>query len=255
MGYDASKLIAGIPIRQPYWADIVTEAVILGLTKFYVDEPIQNYAKQRAFWNPECGCAGLNCGLGQGIPSWDDGIWDDLRAWMGQVATYLGELPGGLTLWTSESQFDPVGNCIMEYFANLVLGMNPQPFAGCHTDFVYYPWPIPDIDPRDQWTYLRGRLGNKFSFVWIKTHQSADEIGLLFGHANNMGGINDVFYYITSGVNNDGVSKASTQAHIAGWAQQLQKQQRFTYCCPTPEYDPDVCDLQGWEYSGQERWV
>ncbi len=255
MGYDVANLMVSIAVLQSYWNNPIDQAIGLGVRQFYIDEPIQNYSKQRGIWNPDCGCSGLKCGLGQGIPNWSDMAWLNLKTWMNQVAAYINNLGVGATLWTSESHFDPSANCTMEYFANLILETNPHPFAGCHTHFVDYTWPIPDIDPRQQWDYLRSRLGSLFNFAWIKTRNSPEEMGLLFGHANNLGGINKILYWVSSNIDNDRIDLASEQGQARGWLQRLQKQVRNTFCCTTPQYDPEFCELMGWEYTGEERWV
>jgi hypothetical protein len=241
-GHDISLFMSGIGVMYSGYQFAVDEAISLGIRLFYVDEPIQNYGKMY----PPYPTQDLR---------WDSQYWDPLKNWVQTLAQYIQNKGVGATLSMSESNFDPTSNWRIEYLANLVLGTNPNPFAGCHTHFEDHPWPVPDIDPRPQWDLLRSRVGSLFNFAWIKTRQTPTEMGLLFGHANNLGGISKIIYWPANDRENDRVDLASDQGWRSAWLQRLEKEREDRYCCPTQTYDPEVCELESSVFTGNQRWV
>lgn len=222
-GFSANNIMIGL--GNIGWADAVEYAIAGNVTRFYIDEPIQK-SRQNV-----------------------------LR----DAAPYIAARGGTLTI--SESEFSPAwyytgyrGN--IGDMVDLALSVSPSPLVSCHTHFEHYQiWH--DIDPRDQWTYIMGRVPNLFKMAWIKTRQTSEQMGLLFGHANNIG-INQILLYPFDADGTTYVGRveiAAEQAWYSGWLSRLQKQVVSKWCCLHQQYDPDECYFDSSYYSGQERWV
>jgi hypothetical protein len=174
----------------------------------------------------------------------------------------------GCRVYTSESdgQEDWLGlfrPSHVKFMASFVKSMpaSQRPFVGCHTYF--HMGSILGADPRVQWTYLRQELGENFNFAWIRlrSEQSGQEIGLLFGHAANMGGINRLLWGFWPGDPgwpwgiDHRLDSGSTTAWAAGWLQRFEREREDKWCCPTQLFDPEECELDSSTFTGQERWV
>lgn len=210
---------------------IMDQARALGVTNFYIDEPCHN-----------------------GKPYKIDLLY--------QVTDYAATFGGHVFTSESDGQEEWLFNSNVRRLQHYVsLKPDPKPFVGWHTYF--HQGFILGADPRVQWDFLRQYLGALFNFAWVRLReeQRFDEIGLLFGHANNMGGINKLFYGFWQdepgwpGGEYHRLYDASLQARYNGWLQQLEKRQEQKWCCPTQIYDPEDCSLESWSWTGEERWV
>lgn len=227
MGFSASNIIIGL--GPDGWQSAVDFAVSRGVRRFYIDEPIQK----------------------------------SLQQLVRDAAPYIAASPRNGNLTISESYFD----CVRWYvlgqrgtigdMIDLALSITPSPFVSCHTFFdSCFPH---NTDPRDQWTYIMGRVPNLFKMAWIRTRQdqSPQQIGLLFGHANNLG-INQILLYPfePGGAYTGRVNTADEQAWSQGsWLRRLQKQVMNRWCCLNQQYNPDECYFESSDYTGQTQWI
>lgn len=139
---------------------------------------------------------------------------------------------------------------------DLALSLTPAPYVSCHTHFDHQTGGV-TIDPRDQWDYINSRVPFLFKSAWIKTRQSVEEMGWLFGHANSIGlGKLFLYTYDMDGTTYIGrVEIAADRGWNEGWLKRLQKQREDKWCCPTQTFDVSECDLESWQYTGLEQWV
>lgn len=229
LGYSPQNVVMGFSDYS--FTDTFPAAKARGVNRFYLDEPVQN--DKLGLLSDSCNfAASIGCRVltseSSGGDDWLLNPWAPVR----RLARYVKDMP-------------PV----------------ERPFVGCHTYF--HMGVIFGSDPRDQWTYLRNELGSLFNFAWIRlrSNQSDYEIGLLFGHANNLGGIERLFYGFWPGEPgwpsgpDHRVERASVQAHTAGWLQRLQREREDKYCCLTQIFDPETCYLESSRYTGNERWL
>lgn len=145
--------------------------------------------------------------------------------------------------------------------SNSVKIRNPKPLVGNHTFF--HQGAVLGADPRTQWSYLRQELGEIFNFAWIRltTAQSYDELGLLLGHARNLGGIHRLiggtWVGEPPGYPTDPDHRTEDLARQAwgyGHLQMLQKEYQQKWCCPTQTFDPDECEMESQSLTGYQRY-
>lgn len=203
-----------------------------GVTKFYLDEPVHN-SKLPLLAAASVYATSIGCRV---YTSESDGQ----ESWLG-----LGS-PSHVKFLSSFVKSMPVSQ---------------RPFVGCHTYF--HMGLVLGADPRVQWTYLRQELGEFFNFEWLRlrSEQSSEETGLLFGHANNLGGIDRLIWGFWPvdpgwpwGVDHR-LDDVSPYARLHGWLQRFEKERDDKWCCPTPVFDPELCDRESETYTGNERWV
>jgi hypothetical protein len=227
MGYSKSNII--ISLDSSSWQQTVDDAIDLTVNRFYIDEPIRH----------------------------------SHQLFVQMIVPYIAGKGGTLTIsesefrWYDWYQYGLRGN--IGAMIDLAFSCSPSPYVSCHTHFDnQHPPPAGVlIDPRDQWTYIMGRAPWLFKMAWIKTRQDLGEMEELFGHANNLGGPNQILFYpfADDGVTYVGRFDLATQAgKNEGWLQQFEKQYTQQWCCPTPNYDPGVCTLYTWWYTGVTAW-
>ncbi|RPI06461.1 MAG: hypothetical protein EHM64_02960 [Ignavibacteriae bacterium] len=224
-GYLAENIF--IILHPGAWDQKVDAAVQQGVKSFYIDEPCSYH----------------------------------LESLVQTCAPYIASRGGTLTI--SESEFDYLnwyvygGRGYIGALINLALSTSPSPFVSCHTHFdrttvlgVTF-----TMDPRDQWSYIMSRVPNLFKTVIIKSRQSPEDLGLLFGHAKNIG-INKVLYFpfMDNGTTYAGIENAIVQGWYAHWILQLQKERLQYWCCPDIYWDPQECSLNSWHYTGYTQW-
>jgi hypothetical protein len=225
MGYLAENII--VSLDESSWQTTVSVATNLNVHRFYIDEPV----------------SGNHQALVQAC-----------------VATIAAS---GSTLTISEMEFRWWDWYVLGLRGNigamidLAQSVSPSPYVSCHTHFDNQA-PIPPgdlIDPRDQWTYIMGRAPSLFKMAWIKTRQSQGEIGELFGHANNIGLSQIILLPFDDNGNYIGrLDLVATAGKSTGWMQQFEKQYTQQWCCPTTNFDPGVCTLYTWWYTGVTGW-
>ncbi|MDE3058255.1 MAG: hypothetical protein KGJ59_09900 [Bacteroidota bacterium] len=218
-GYSLDSIF--IQLGPTGWQDIVDATVNeYGVKRFYIDEPIRNGYQQ----------------------------------FVRDASTFIALWGGALTI--SESYFDWYdwyingGRGRIGAMVDLALSCSPPPFVCCHTHFE--DWDL--LDPRDQWTYIHDRVPQLFKMVIIKSGQTADEMTLLWGHANNLG-LNQVLLYPFWNGYYAGVQTALTQGNSeGGWAQRYFLELREVWCCPSIYWEEDVCTYQYSDYTGGAQW-
>lgn len=217
-GYSLDNIF--IQLGPSWWQDSVDAAVSQGVKRFYIDEPIRHGYQQ----------------------------------FVRDASTMIALWGGTLTI--SESYFDWYdwyinhGRGRIGAMIDLALSCSSPPFVCCHTHFDDFDL----LDPRDQWTYIHDRVPNLFKMVIIKSRQTADEIALLWGHANNFG-INQVLLYpFQEDGTYAGVQTALEQGNLGGWVQRYFLELRDVWCCPTIYWEEDVCTYQYSEYTGGAEW-
>jgi hypothetical protein len=233
LGYSSSEIIASVPkdASATQIDSIVSGAASVGITKFYMDEPCHNYNTVLCYYNNY-------------LPN----LW--------YLAIKANER-NSIVLTSESDGYGEWINCSnVKRLAEAVKNSGHQNiYVGCHTYFGQGG----GADPRTQWTWLRNNLGNSFNFAWIRLRQTIDEINLLFGHADNLGGIDPLLFGIWPEEPGwQGTESAVQQGmqHTPGHGtQRLQKRYEFVYCCTTPTYDPDACELESSTPTGEERWV
>ncbi len=221
-GYSLENIFIGL--GPDGWQTAVDSAINKNVNRFYIDEPIRHGYQQ----------------------------------FVRDASTYIA-LRGG-TLTISESEFrwwdwyelGLRGN--IGAMVDLALSCTSRPFVCCHTHFDYH---FGTIDPRAQWTYIMGRVPNLFKMVIIKSRQSAYEMSLLWGHANNLG-INQVLLYPfqEDGITYAGVQTAIEQGFWSGpeWVQRYYMELRDVWCCPSIYWEEGACTYQYSDYTGGAQW-
>ena len=224
-GYSLDSIIIGL--NPANYQQSVNSAVSQGVKRFYIDEPIHNGYQQ----------------------------------FVQAAAPYIAAQGGRLTI--SESEFNysawyyegDKGN--IGAMIDLALSCYPRPFVCCHTHFEYHKvlGITLTLDPRDQWTYIMGRVPTLFQMAIIKSRQSDSEMGLLWGHANNIG-IHQILLYPfqADGVTYAGVQNAIIDGHDSQWDQLYLLQQRQEWCCPTIYFYGDQCTFKTQYYTGASEW-
>jgi hypothetical protein len=223
VGFSPGNIICAL--SNGAWVQEVDDAISRGISRFYIDEPIH---KER-------------------------------RVLVTDAAPYVSGQGGTLTLseyyedgcrWYWLFQRGEISDMI-----DISQEAYPIAFVSCHSHFETTD-PCPEIDPRDQWTYIMGRVPNAFKMAWIKVNsESVQHIGLLFGHATNIG-INEIMLmpFDDSGNYIERRGDVAQQAWSHGWLHRLQKQVCQQWCCPTQSWDPEECTLQSSWYTGETRW-
>ncbi len=139
---------------------------------------------------------------------------------------------------------------------------SPKPLVGNHTYF--HQGALLGADPRVQWDYLRQELGDLFNFAWIRltTAQSYNELGLLLGHARNLGGVHRMIGGTWVGEPpgyptdpDHRTEDLARQAWAVGHLQMLQNEYLDIYCCPTQTFNPDLCELDRRELGSLQQYV
>ncbi len=225
-GFALNNII--IPLADIGWASEVDMAIGKGVNRFYIDEPVsrarQNMVRDAVPYITSNG--------GQlTLSEWYHGTGAYINWYIWGGRGYIGEM------------------------VDFALSLNPSPYVSCHTHFDHT-W-LGTVDPRDQWTYLYNRVPNLFKSAWIKTRQTPSEMGQLFVHANIVG-LNQIILYPFDSDGTTYIGKidlAAGQAWNAGWLERFQRERTDKWCCPTQTFHPDECDLDSWDYTGQERWV
>lgn len=154
-GYTTNNIIVGFSDFS--YQSVFDQAIAKGVSQFYLDEPVLK----------------------------------NKLALLTEASAYAYSKLVRVLTSESDGQEEWIGGSRVKTLANHVLGMvaTHRPFVGCHTYFDQ--GEVLGADPRVQWDWLRNQLGSLFNFAWIRlrAEQSYEEIGLLFGHARNMGGI------------------------------------------------------------------
>jgi hypothetical protein len=219
-GYSLDNIFIGL--GPSGWQETVEAAIYeYGVKRFYIDEPIRNSYQQ----------------------------------FVRDASAYIASRGGTLTI--SESYFDwydwyiNEGRGTIGAMVDLALSCSPQPFVCCHTHFDDFGL----LDPRDQWTYIKNSgASSLFKMVIIKSRQTADEMDLLWGHANNLG-INQVMLYpFNADGSYAGVQTAMGTGDLEGWVQRYFMALRDVWCCPTFYWEENVCTYQYSEYTGGGEW-
>ncbi|MBM4170197.1 MAG: hypothetical protein FJ215_13730 [Ignavibacteria bacterium] len=171
--------------------------------------------------------------------------------------------------WHGEGAHNTVNHLIAEY-SPLV---SSKTKFGMHSKWEYLDGYGVVTDPRPQWTQLRDQLAgqSKFEHGWVPTlhtsyhivgwghyQASLEEMQLIFGHANNVGA-NTIFIYVEvpGGAYDSGVLDNALRAayEAGGWVEREEEKVQPVFCCTTPTYDPDSCELFEIQRLGEFRWV
>jgi len=88
----------------------------------------------------------------------------------------------------------------------------------------------------------------------IQTPQSMDDMGLLFGHANNIG-INQILLFpFQADGEYSGVQNAVYEGWRSNWVLEFQKEILKWWCCSGYYWD-DQCGFKSQNYTGNTQWV
>lgn len=145
---------------------------------------------------------------------------------------------------------------------------SPAIRGGTHSKWEYWGGFV-YTDPRDQWTRMHNALAGsgRFTHSWIQVANYTDgsespsspqDIGLQFGHANNLGSVNTIFTWAM--VNGQFFeSRLNNWLDVAvqnGWVKREEMLVDEIWCCPPGVLLPSVseCNLVATTDTGQRRW-
>jgi hypothetical protein len=183
------------------------------------------------------------------------------------------QVPGDGKLYVSEYHHWRAGDGVTPLIYNYAPLVSAKTKFGTHSQWEYLVGDGVVTDPRDQWTQLKNALvgQGKFEHGWVRTKKTIlylyteypepatiEEMQLIWGHANNVGA-NTVFIEV-EGIDGhyypnilDNALYAAFQA--GGWVDREEEKVQAVYCCTTPTYQPDSCELLELLHLGEFRWV
>ena len=214
-----------------------------GIKRFDVDEP----------WHHQQ----------HGDPGWGPGFVDQVDA----------QLPADGKLYVSEYYHWQAGDVITPLINDYAPLVSTKTKFGTHSQWEYFEGMGTLTDPRSQWTQLKNALAGqgKFEHGWVRTIKTIiylfgsraepaaiEEMQLIWGHANNVGA--NTMFIMVEGTDHQYYPYILDNALYAGfqagsWVEREEEKVQAVFCCTTPTYEPDSCELLEIIHLGEFRWV